>query len=62
MYLTGMDEHRKFPFPERILTEGKVIDEYGTWEGYFTRKSYQFFSGIDISVIDPLDFITIPRS
>jgi hypothetical protein len=57
-----MDERRTFPFPKRILTEGKVVDEYGTREGCFTRELYQFFSGVDLSVIGPLDFVTIPHS
>ena len=61
MCRTGMNKRRMFPFTKRKLTEGKVIDEYGTREGRFTRKLYHLFSGDDISVIDPLDFVTIPH-
>jgi hypothetical protein len=62
MYRTGMNERQTFPSPKRKLTEGEIIDEQGTREDCFTRKLYHIFSGVDLSVIDPLDFITIPHS
>jgi hypothetical protein len=62
MYRTGMNERLNFPITKRKLTEGQIIDEQGTREGCFTRKLYHIFSGVDLSVIEPLDFITIPHS
>jgi hypothetical protein len=62
MYRTGINERRAFTFPKRKLTERKIVDEQGTREGCITRKLYHIFSGVDFSVIGPLDFINVPHS